>query len=358
MNSTSEIKKLAESYDELILKSLGFQFISERGVQQNCPVHNGDNNAAFSYDRSKNCWSCFTHQCHKKYGNDIIGLVRSIKNMTFSEAVEWIGNVINSPEINCGYIPKEKRDNVKLNNSVISESNIKKLKALDNIPNKKFKTDTINHFNCGIVNDKNVMPQHHRVMIPLRNEEGQLIGFSGRSIYKKCSETGFFIPSWLNKSSPYIKMYSKWRHYPKGLNKSIELYNSHEAKHWIERVGFAVLVEGPYDLWRMWEFGVKNCVASYGCSVSNAQISSLIKFGAKCVGVLFDSDKAGEEGYNKAKILHQSKIDVVKLMLPKDKDPAELTEDEYKNQIKPQLSVLRKRYENKDNYLDGQSAER
>ena len=352
MTSTSEIKKLAESYDELILKSLGFQFVSERGVQQNCPVHNGDNNAAFSYDRSKNCWSCFTHQCHKKHGNDIIGLVRSVKNASFSEAVEWINSVINSPELTLGYVPKEQREIQKSLNSPIDESHLKKLKPVSSIPSKRFQQETIRHFQCGVVNERNVRPQHHRIMIPLRNESGNLIGFSGRSIYDKCKETGFFIPNWLDKNSPYVRMYSKWRHYPKGLNKSIELYNSHEAKNWISRLGFAIVVEGPFDLWRLWELGVKNCVATYGCTISNHQVNAIKNFGAKFIAIMFDADKAGEEGYNKSRILHESKIDIVKVVIPNGKDPADLTDGEYNDELRPQLTVLRNRYEHKDNFVN------
>jgi len=345
MISTSEIKKLAQSYDELVLKALGFQSISERGVQQSCPVHKGDNALAFSYDRNKNCWSCFTHNCHKKYGNDIVGLVRSIKNFTYVEAMEWIHSAINSNEIDSGYIPKDKIETIKSSNSKIDELHLKKLKKIKSVPDKCFKEDTIDFFGCGLVDDKSVKPQHHRIMIPIRDRDGFLIGFSGRSIYKKCSDTGFFVPGWLDKKSPYVKLYSKWRHYPKGLNKSIELYNAHHAKDWIKKLGFVIVVEGPFDLWRLWEFGVKNCVACYGCNISNKQIDSIKSFGAKCAAIMFDSDKAGQEGYNKSKILHENKIDFVRLILPDNKDPAEITAEEYDSGIKPQLSFLRKKYE-------------
>ena len=67
---------------------------------------------------------------------------------------------------------------------------------------------------------------------------------------------------------------------------------------------------------------------------------------------MFDADKAGEEGYNKSRILHESKIDIVKVVIPNGKDPADLTDGEYNDELRPQLTVLRNRYEHKDNFVN------
>ena len=109
MSLTSEDKKVICSFDGLLLEKLGFSNITSRGVQQSCPVHDGDNPLAFSYDRGKCCWSCFTHGCHNKHGNDILGLIKAIKKCSFKEAVDWANSVINDPQISAGYVPSDKQ---------------------------------------------------------------------------------------------------------------------------------------------------------------------------------------------------------------------------------------------------------
>lgn len=347
-SSISEFKKIACSYDGLILEKLGFSSVGAKGIQQSCPIHKGDNSAAFSYDRSKCCWSCFTHKCHDKFGNDIIGLVRAIKDCSFYEAVDWIEKVIFDPEISAGYVPSEKIiEDVKENKAINDESLHNLIHKFDSIKDRGFAEKTLKHFGAGETG-ADIKIQHRRLMIPIRNIDGGLIGFTGRSIYPKCERTSAYHPEWANQDAKYSAIFSKWRHYPKGLNKSIELYNIHEAKKYIEKVGFAVVVEGPFDLWRLWEFGVKNCVASFGCSISNKQVSILKSVGAKCIALAFDSDEPGQNGFKKARVLFGNEL-VQKIFLPNDKDPGALTINDYNCVIKPQLSVLRKRHENQNN---------
>lgn len=347
-NLTSDLKKLACAYDSLILEKLGFLSVTSRGVQQSCPIHNGDNPLAFSYDRSKCCWSCFTHGCHKKFGNDIIGLIQAVKNISFNETVDWIEEIIANPEITAGYIPNEKQDQRVLENRAISEKVLERLSSdYTSVKDRGFDGKTLAHFECGCVLTGNRI-QHHRIMIPIRDANGTLIGFTGRSIFQKCERTGAYHPEWANEDGLYSSLFSKWRHYPKGLNKSIELYNFHEAEKYIKRIGFAVVVEGPFDLWRLWELGVKNCVASFGCSISQRQITKLKETGCKCVAICFDNDKSGINGFDKAKIVFDNQIKIEKITIPIDKDPGLITVEDYNCVIKPQLSVLRKRHENQN----------
>ena len=346
-NLTSEFKKLACSYDGLILEKLGFTSITPRGVMQSCPVHGGNNPAGFSYDRSRCCWSCFTHGCHQKFGNDIIGLVRALKNCSFTEAVQWMELIINDPEISAGYIVNDIVEAKPRENSSIDESFIDRLYPdFSSILDRGFNQSTLKHFQCGVSSEKSKI-QHRRLMIPIRDIDGKLIGFTGRSIYNKCDRTGSYHPEWSNDNGAYSSVFSKWRHYPKGLNKSVELYNLNEAKRYIDRIGFVVVVEGPFDLWRLWELGVKNCVASFGCSLSREQINKLKPI-ASCIAVCFDDDKPGSNGFEKAKILYDKDIKIEKLTLPRDNDPGAISLEDYNYIIKPQLSVLRSRYENKN----------
>jgi len=351
--SSSELKKLADSYDLPILEALGFDSITPKGIQQKCIIHGGDNPAAFSFDRRRMCWSCFTHGCHKKYGNDIIGLIRAVKNFGYNDCVDWILQIVNNPEINAGYTPEEKVFTSNPPNKILDESILENLEAdFSSISDRSFSEKTLFHFQSGVPKNK-VKMQHNRLMIPIRNEDGQLVGFTGRSVYEKSDRTGGYHPEWANAEGNFTAIFSKWRHYPKGLNKSGELYNFHEAKRWAERLGFLIVVEGPFDAWRLWEFGVKNCVASFGCSLSKDQFDKIKKHNFKCIALAFDSDLAGKSGFEKADSIFKDRISVEKLILPDNKDPGDLKIEDYNMFIKPQLSVLRRRYEYKDNNHNG-----
>ncbi len=351
MSLTSEDKKIICSFDGLILEKLGFSNITNKGIQQSCPIHEGDNPLAFSYDRAKCCWSCFTHGCHNKHGNDILGLIKAVKKCSFKEAVDWARSVIDDPQISAGYVPSERNIENKQSNDPIDEKNLDKLiQNFSSIEDRGFERNTLEHFQCGVT-DKSSKMYHHRLMIPIRNKDGLLIGFTGRSIYKKCESSGAYHPDWFKLDPKFAGLFSKWRHYPKGLNKSVELYNLHEACNYIKRVGFAVVVEGPFDLWRMWEFGVKNCVASYGCSISAKQVDTL-KSITNCIAICFDSDEAGENGYLKAKSAFSTNLKIEKIVLPFDKDPGSLSKQDYNDAIKPQLTILRRRYDTQDNNLN------
>ena len=113
-----------------------------------------------------------------------------------------------------------------------------------------------------------------RLMFPIHNESGKVIGFGGRAL-KPGDE-----PKYLN--SPETALYRK----------SYVLYNLHRAKDAIRKTDFTVLVEGYMDVIGVYSAGVRNVVASCGTALTNTQVRGLKRHSERIV-VNFDPDAAG-----------------------------------------------------------------
>jgi DNA primase len=113
-----------------------------------------------------------------------------------------------------------------------------------------------------------------RLIFPIHNESGKVIGFGGRSLRSEDE------PKYLN--SPETAVYKK----------SSVLYNLHRAKEAIRKSERTVLVEGYMDVIGVYAAGVHNVVASCGTALTAQQIRSM-KRHASSVVVNFDPDMAG-----------------------------------------------------------------
>ena len=114
-----------------------------------------------------------------------------------------------------------------------------------------------------------------RVMFPIRDVTGRVIGFGGRTL-----KTDKKIAKYFN--SPESPLYDK----------SKALYGIHLAKNHITKEDSCFLVEGYTDVMAMHQSGVENVVASSGTALTIGQISLIRRF-TKNVTVLFDGDAAG-----------------------------------------------------------------
>lgn len=116
---------------------------------------------------------------------------------------------------------------------------------------------------------------HGRVMFPIRDVTGRVIGFGGRTL-----QTDKKIAKYFN--SPESPLYDK----------SKALYGIHLAKNAITKEDSCFLVEGYTDVMAMHQSGVENVVASSGTALTVGQIALIRRF-TKNVTVLFDGDAAG-----------------------------------------------------------------
>jgi DNA primase len=114
----------------------------------------------------------------------------------------------------------------------------------------------------------------HRLMFPIHNESGKIIGFGGRALDPNEQA------KYLNSSDTAI------------YHKKYVLYNLHRAKQGIRKLDRVVLVEGYMDVIGVYASGVQEVVASCGTALSSEQVQTMKRHSDKIV-VNFDPDAAG-----------------------------------------------------------------
>jgi DNA primase len=144
-----------------------------------------------------------------------------------------------------------------------------------------------------------------RLMFPIHNESGAIIGFGGRAL--AAGEE----PKYLNSSESPI--------YHKGR----VLYNLHRAKTAIRAASRAVLVEGYMDVIGVWAAGVHEVVASCGTALVVQQVRAIKRHSERIV-VNFDPDEAGMKAAERSiEILVEEGMQVRVLELEGGLDPDE-----------------------------------
>ena len=118
---------------------------------------------------------------------------------------------------------------------------------------------------------------HGRVMFPIHNLTGKVIGFGGRIL----------------QADPEKKL-AKYQNSPESeiYQKKETLYGIYFAKSAIVNKDECILVEGYFDVLRMHQIGIENVVASSGTSLTTEQIR-LVKRYTKNITMLYDGDAAG-----------------------------------------------------------------
>jgi DNA primase len=163
-----------------------------------------------------------------------------------------------------------------------------------------------------------------RLIIPIRDERGRVIGFGGRTL----DPTG--VPKYLN--SPQTALFDKSR----------TLYGLDVAKGAVRAAGYAVIVEGYMDVLQAHQHGIANVVAQMGTALTEAQLKLLSRFTRSFVLAL-DPDTAGDQATlrgltvarealarravpvptERGRIRYESQLDAqLRIMtLPQDQDP-------------------------------------
>nr|WP_284506895.1 DNA primase [Caballeronia sp. GAFFF1] len=144
-----------------------------------------------------------------------------------------------------------------------------------------------------------------RVMFPIRNVKGNVIGFGGRVL-----DGGE--PKYLN--SPETPLFSK----------GSELYGLFEARLAIRELGYALVVEGYMDVVALAQLGFANAVATLGTACTPVHVQKLFRQ-TDTVVFSFDGDSAGRRAARRAleaALPHAADNRTVKfLFLPKEHDP-------------------------------------
>lgn len=147
-----------------------------------------------------------------------------------------------------------------------------------------------------------------RVMFPLRDVRGQILGFAGRLLDPEIKEAKYI-------NSPETAVYHKAKN----------LFGIFENREDIRKKGEAVLVEGEFDCISSWQAGVRNVVAVKGTALTSDQVKLIRRYGRKVV-VCLDSDSAGQEALIRSLPIleHHGLSSRAVVLLTGEKDPDEM----------------------------------
>jgi DNA primase len=141
-----------------------------------------------------------------------------------------------------------------------------------------------------------------RLMIPIEDVDGHVIAFGGRII-------GDGEPKYLN--SPESAVYTKGNH----------LYGLARTREAIRQAGFAVLVEGYFDLMALWNAGITHVVATLGTALTRAQVDLIRRYTTR-VAAVFDPDEAGRKALARSlELFLAGNIHARAVILPDGQDP-------------------------------------
>ncbi len=268
-----------------------------------CPFHS-DTNPSLCVSPDKQIYTCFV--CHKT-GN-VFNFIMDYEHVSFMEAVSKVASKSN---INVDLNIKVKKD---INSNLykiyedankIYQNNINTslgVGAKKYLLDRGINDDIIKYFGIGLsINERDIIYKslskkyemkdllesglvtkstsiydtyQNRIMFPLWNLEGKIVGYSGR-IYNG------------EDASKYINSRES-----KIFKKGELLYNYHRSKEEARKLDTIIVVEGFMDVIGLYKIGILNTVAMMGTAVTKYQ-ANLIKRMASNVILLFDGDEAG-----------------------------------------------------------------
>ncbi len=144
-----------------------------------------------------------------------------------------------------------------------------------------------------------------RVMFPIHNVSGRVIGFGGRTLKTDTKKIAKYI------NSPESEIY----------HKSDVLYGLFQSKSSIAKEKFCFVVEGYMDVIAMHQAGIENVVSSSGTSLTTGQIKQLKRFTDEVI-IAYDGDSAGiNASLRGVDLLLEEGMNVKVLLFPDGDDP-------------------------------------
>jgi len=333
-----------------------------RNFKGNCPFHS-EKTASFMVSPDKQIWHCFG--CGK--GGDVFRFLMEKEGLEFPEALsqladkagvqlesrpngEW-GNknvLFNINELAAKFYEKAMADSTEgrqaLNYLVsrgLSRETAKAFRIgyapsgwdylIKFLERRGYKLEDIEKAGLATQRSRGYSDKfHHRLMFPIANASGKVVGFTGRVLNPEDQ------PKYLN--SPETAIFAKGR----------ILYGLSATKEDIQQSGYAVLVEGQMDLLSSYQAGVKNVVASSGTALTIDQLKLIKRYGEALV-LSLDADAAGGEATKRAiELAAVEDLNIKVAILGEFKDPDDCIRagaDKWKQIVESAIPVI-------DFYLD------
>src|SRR3989344_1072352 len=312
-----------------------------RNFKAHCPFHQ-EKSPSFIVSPERQIWHCFG--CGE--GGDIFKFVMKYENVEFYEALKILAekagvelrNISPSDQKQFGILYDINSAAAIFWSNTLESSK----RAWEYLGSRGLKRETVAEFEIGFApNEFDILTLHllkegfsmedivraglafktekgkyidrfrGRVMFPIHNNFGKVVGFSGRVLPEFEGEgVGKYV------NSPETPIF----------NKSRLLYGFFKAKNFIRDTKTALLVEGQMDFLMMWQAGVKNLVATSGTSLTVDHLKVLRKM-ADNVVIAFDKDEAGMIAAERAiDLAGAADLGAFVLDFGNFKDPAEAAE--------------------------------
>ena len=306
-----------------------------------CPFHK-EKTPSFSVSPTKQFYHCFSCGAH----GSAIGFVMEHQGLSFPEAVQFLADRVgmavpkvrgqnDNPEVRAER--KKKQQTLEETTAAAADFYAQQLKfnpaAKAYLDKRGLSAEVIAHYGLGYVPDgwqplaqvfqpypntalvdtgmvidnegRHYDRFRHRIMFPIRNPRGQVIGFGGRVLDDSK-------PKYLN--SPDTPLFDK------GKN----LYGLYEGRAAVKEAGRILVVEGYMDVVALAQFGVGYGVAALGTATTAEHVKILMRQ-ADSIYFCFDGDSAGRKAAWRAleNALPQLKDDksLHFLFLPEEHDP-------------------------------------
>ena len=338
-----------------------------------CPFH-GEKTASFSVAPDKGIYYCFG--CHK--GGGVINFQMEVENLTYPDAVRALAkragmNVPEDEQYQSRYHQQERlwalhKEAARFFHACLHSPQGKD--ALQYAINRGMSKATLTNFGIGYAPDgfdsmvralreKGYTDQelkdsglvtvskqdsnklfdrfHDRLMFPIIDVRGNVIGFGGR-IMKKDDNAA----KYLNSPETLI------------FNKRKNLFALNIAKK--SKLGYLILVEGYMDAIALHQYGFDCAVASLGTALTEDSAALLSRYTEQVI-LIYDGDKAGQNATQRAiPILEKVGLQVKVLQMRDAKDPDEylknfgadkfrLLLEESSNRIEYQLNAILRKYD-------------
>ena len=310
-----------------------------------CPFHD-DNHPSLSISQSRQIYKCFV--CGN--GGNVFTFIQEYLKVPF---VESVMKVAEFGHVDMSGYSLEKRV-VKVDEALapLYDMHAFALKlymyylytqsgkqALDYLRHRGFDDELIKMFGIGYAPDKSILHErfqkegytevaqvksglvlenerHYdrfrdRVMFPLYDEFGKVVGFSGR-VYKAQDKNSKYM------NSPESDIFIKGK----------TLYNYHRAKEAVRQAGFVYINEGFMDVIAMHRAHHDNCIALMGTALTKDHLRMLKRM-TRTIHLCLDGDMAGQAAAMKSSDLLTSQGFEVKIvLLPDGRDPDEILSTE------------------------------
>lgn len=345
-SDTEEIKQRLNIVDlvsqYVTLKKAG---INHKGL---CPFHQ-EKSPSFMVNGDRQIYRCFG--CNE--GGDAFDFVMKLEGLTFPEALQLLadrtGVVLQqrTPDQRAEGVRDEKSRLYRVNAfaakyfAEVLQRSPEAAVARDYLTKRTVTAATINQFQIGYAPAVNRLAEllrakgvtatelqragsperfRQRVMFPLSDVMGNVVGFTGRTLSDPTSPSASqgvsaFQPKYLN--TPETSLFKKSR----------TLYGLTQAKQAMRKTGSAILVEGQMDVVLSHQTGVLETIASSGTALTEDHLRMIRRY-VPTVRFAFDADDAGFAATERAVLLAlEVGLAVEAITLPADmKDVGELVE--------------------------------